>query len=159
MAGKYADLAKTYPAALPKDGAFQANVEALKKKVKKRKPADLAALYDRLRKEKDVLDAQVSEHNVKVAAAEQLLWAAYEQAGIESLALTDGRKIGVTDDISVSIEDREQLHAWIRTNKLESLMTVYSKTVESLTKQRLLAGQPAPDGVKLGSFKKTSYTK
>jgi len=92
-----------------------------------------------------------------VAAAEQLLWEAYEGEGIEKLDLAGGGLVSVTEDITVAVENRTALNAWAMANGLGSMMTLYSATVESVTKERLLAGAPLPKGVKVGSYKKTTY--
>jgi hypothetical protein len=158
MPGKNDGLARRFPAAEPRDAGYQAEVDAAKQDYQGDRSAEgLAGEYARLRGERDVLDEQLRALNVRVNAAEQMLWDALEASGLEAVRLKSGKNISMTRDVTVAVEDREAFNTWIREQHLESLFTVHAGKVLSMTKERLLAGEVLPAGVKVGSIKKTNY--
>ena len=82
-----------------------------------------------------------------------------EEERIEQLRLEDGTSISVYDEVSVKVVDQPALLKWIRRHKLASLLTMHSSRLGTLTKDRLLAQQEAPDGVDVGTFKRTKKLK
>ena len=159
MAGKYSKVAAQLPRADPKDGKFQEQVNARKAELGKTEQAagPLAKLYAGLKADKVELEAQEKALNINLAAVEQLMWSAFESAGVESLGLEGGGSISVSPDISVSVNNRDKMREWAVANGLERELTLYASTVESIMKQRLLAGADIPSCVTLGSYTKTNY--
>lgn len=160
--GKYSEIAAKLPREAQEVGPFQAAVEVEKATIFDRRPSALAARYHTFRRAKDAIESQERELNVRLAATEQLLWKAYEDAGTESIGLGEGVSVGVSDDVGVLVADRDRLNDWARANGLERQMTLYAPTILAVMKQRLLAGESAEDletaaGVKIGAFTKTTY--
>ena len=157
MVGKYAAEAKKLAPVEMKSNDYQAKINAAKDQYGTRTPGALTAEYKVKRKEKDAQEARLYAINVDICALEQLAWDALEDAGLESVKLEGGGSFGVVDDVTVAIEDPVAFGEWIRDNDLEGLLTVNAQRASSLVKERLLAQQDIPPGVRIGSFKKTSY--
>lgn len=182
MAGKYAGVAKRFPKADPKDLAFQEKVEAAKSprgadhgnQVRAEllalyeavrglntaddgTPASVATLYAQLRDVKDLVDAFLGSLNVRIAAAEQRMWDGFEDAGLEKVGLAGGGSVSVNPDVTIQVTDRDALNRWARRNKLGPRMTLYHPVVESIMREKILAGEELPSFIKVGSIKKTTY--
>jgi len=146
MAGKYSHLIDNLIRTLNTDAKHQEKVDAAKATISGT-PADLADLYRTLRGEKDELNDQLSEIQVRVDAVAQLLSDAYEQQGITSLKLDDGASVSVQLEPYARVEDKEAFRLWCLANGLERSMALPWTTANALTKERLLEGAPEPDGV------------
>jgi hypothetical protein len=158
MGGKYQEVAKRLPKAEPKDGAFQERVNKAKDEYRgDRTPSTLATKYAALRREKDELAEKESALNLQIAAVEQLMWDAFETGEVESLSLVGGGSVSVSDDVTAAVEDRAGLMAWVKKQGLESLLTLPAPTLLAMTKERVLAGDVLPDGVRVGTYKKTNF--
>jgi len=187
MAGKYAAASRRFPKADPRDQAFQERVDAAKKdargadharilraefdklagsvaaferveRPRRRETAsDIAHLYSDLRDLKDALDVFASDLNVRVAAAEQRMWDGFEAQKLEKVGLDGGGSVSVTQDVTIQVTDAAALNAWARENGLESKLTLYHSTVESIMRERILAGDAVPAFIKVGSINKTTY--
>jgi len=161
--GLYSKVAVGLPRAEPRDGKHQAAVDKRKAELSQAKemiaPAPLAKLYASLKADKAVLEAEEKALSVNLAAVEQLMWGAFESAGVESLRLDVGYVISVSPAISVSVADRAALNDWARQNGLQDQLTLPSPTIESIMKERLLAGAEIPACVTLGSYNKTNFRK
>lgn len=187
MAGKYAAAAKRFPKADPRDVAFQERVDLAKREARgpdharilrekfnhlvasveafertprvrvRETPSDVAHLYADLRDLKDALDLFASDLNVRVAAAEQRMWDGFEAQSLEKVGLASGGSVSVTEDVTIKVTDRAALNKWARESGLESQMTLYHPTVESIMRERILAGDAVPAFIEVGSIKKTTY--
>jgi len=161
MAGKYSGgVMDGLPKAMPSDPSFQEKVDVKKREIGgPYTPGSLAILYREARKKKDQLDDQVHEVNITVAAVEQLLWDAYEASGISSIKLDDGASVSVQTEPAASVKDHDALRAWAVANGYERSLTMPWQTVNAVAKERLLAGEPSPDGVELAVRTKTVLRK
>jgi hypothetical protein len=153
--GKYSSVVANLPRLAGEPG-FQAKVEEAKTQIFNRAPGDLAALYLRLRDVKDEIAAKESQLNVDLAAVEQLMWSAFEDAGLTSVKLSDGSSIRVQQEPFVTVLDRAAVRQWAEGNGLGESLQVPWMTLNSATKERLLAGLPAPDGVEV-SVRTTTF--
>jgi hypothetical protein len=158
MAGKYAEAcSKLDP--VDRSGPFQQKVEQAKANYSGRGAADLATAYAAIRAEKDSLAEQDSALNVHLAAVEQLMWDAYDAAGLTSLKLQSGASVRVGVEPSTTVTDRAALVAWAKANGLEGLLTLYAQTVGGIVRERLLSGLPMPDGVEVRARNVTVLTR
>ena len=155
--GKWSEAARDLPRVERLEPSYQAKVNEAKSGIENRTPGKLAALYKEKRKRKDEAESRVEAINVEIAAIEQLGWEALEDADLTSVKLEGGGSFGVTDDISVAVEDRAAFIAWLKENDLDSLLTVYSATAASIVKERIEAHEDIPPGIRVGSFKKTVF--
>jgi hypothetical protein len=158
-AKKYAEVARGLPRAEPRDLKYQARVDEAKALVADREPGSLVQAYKRRRALRDAVEDALSEINVGIAALEQLAWSAMEAQKLESLRVDGGGYFSPTPDVSVAVEDRDLLVAWFKANGLERALGPAHATVESITKERLLAGLALPDGVRVGAYTKTTWRK
>jgi len=158
--GKYTGALDGLPKALPTDPSFQEKVDTRKRELGELlSPAVLAHEYRVVRRSKDELDDQMKVKNIEVAAIEQLLWDAYEGAGVTSVKLEDGSSVSVQVEPVASVKDHDALRTWAVANGHERSLTMPWQTVNAVAKQRLLDGEPSPDGVDLAVRTKTILRK
>lgn len=118
---------------------------------------DLATAYTAARAERDRLAAEVSAVHVRLAALEALLaesqdggevgWGRYG-APPHGYRFPDGRTIYVTREPDCRVEDREAFRQWCVAHGYERDLRLWPSTMAKITKERLLAQQGEPDGVK-----------
>ena len=115
----------------------------------------LAALFAAYKAKKDDLESQVSDLNVGLEALSQLLCDALTDQSIEKLTLSNGATGFIQDTPYPQVKDKDALMAWIKKNKMQSLLGINYQTLKGLTNERLVAGQPPPTGVEV--FLKTQF--
>ncbi len=149
--GKYSAVLKGLAAEIRFEGSFRERVDALKTEfgTAYATSAQLAEAYAELRVEKSKIEAELKKVHVRIAAVEETMWGRFEDEGISSLKLTSGNTIRVQPEPHAQVQDRERLAQWVREQGLERLLALPWSTVNSLSKERLLAGDPIPDGVEL----------
>lgn len=158
--GKYTEVAKTLPRAVP-DAGWQARVNAKKAELVDRRPGALALRYKGRKLLKEALEEALTEVNAGIVACEQLAWEALEDQNLESVKIEGGGFFGKTDDVSVKATDPARLLAWVREKGMEGLLTLNAKTLESLVKERLVekVPDPVPPGVEVAAYVKTTFRK
>ena len=154
--GKYDKVAKTLPVATPKGGVFRDDVNSAKRVFTDRSPAALAAAFRAFKGKKAELESQVSRLTIRITAAEELMWDAFESEDRKQFYFDDGGSVSVNPDITIAVEDPDVLNKWVEENDLGRLRKLHSSTVGSIVKERLLAGLELPPGVRVGTWKKTS---
>jgi hypothetical protein len=107
----------------------------------------LAQRYAALRSEKEIVDETRSAIQLKIDAVAQMLIDQYETEGTTMLRLDSGQKVGLQYEPTAKVEDREKFRLWCIANGLERSLQLHSSTTISLVKERLLAGEPEPDGI------------
>jgi len=111
-------------------------------------PASLARLYRELRDTKDIINGELAAIEVELDAVSQLMTQHFESEGLTQVK-TDRELISVYVEPYSSVEDPEALRQWCVNEGLERRMSLAWSTVNSITKQRLEDGLPAPDGVRI----------
>jgi hypothetical protein len=119
----------------------------------------LARIFRDLRVIKKMFDEQEKVLNILLDAYGQLLVDQYEVEGTSSLKLDDGASVRVQYEPHATVVDREANRKWAIANGLENLLSLPWQTVNALTKESLLKGEPEPDGVSATSYPKVVYTK
>lgn len=151
--GKWTEVAKTLKRREEEPGPFRERVHALKDEVRALAIEQLKAAYRAARDEKEKIEAAESEVNARVKALEELLTDHYQQTGRDTpYYFDDGRRIEVSDQISVRSEDQDKVVAWAKASGYERLLTLNAKTLEGLVKKLVEAGQPVPDGVAVSAY-------
>jgi phage host-nuclease inhibitor protein Gam len=113
------------------------------------KASDLVALYVNARKNKDALEEELKAVNMEVEALTQMVIAAYEVEGVDSMRMPDlGFSVWQQDEPYVSTTDRDALLDWVKTEGLERSLQLPWQTLNAITKERLLNGEPEPPGTK-----------
>jgi len=128
------------------DVSWQAEVETAKSKIQLT-DTELIQAYVGLRGEKDQADEVLSHINLMLEAYKQLLADAYEAKGITSMKLDTGPSVSIQLEPKAKVEDRDAFREWCIENDLERSLVLPWQTANALTKERLLKGQPEPDGV------------
>lgn len=164
MAGKYAKVLKKLPRLRTTESPqYQEKVEALKtlltapsqeeerqKLGVERIPLQASVLaneYNDLRLAKEVLQAQLSEIELQIAAITQLLDDQFEAEGLTLVRLDDGARVMTRPEPYAVVKDPTKFRQWCIDQGLQEKMTLPWQTTNALTKERLLAGEPEPDGI------------
>jgi hypothetical protein len=149
VAGKYASVIDSLPRILGTEPAYQEKVQAVKDSIIGDFPyaSDLAREYAGLRAEKARAEDVVSDINLRLEAVAQLLTDQYEAEGTSMLRLEDGQSVSVQYEPYAQVVDKEAFRLWCLAQGLERSMALPWQTTNSLTKTRLLEGEPEPDGI------------
>jgi len=132
------------------DPRYQDKVNAVKETITDRRGVALATSWRDLRRQRDEVKAQLKKLQLQIDATAQLMDDAYEVEGVTSLTLLDGAdEIRRQDEPYSSCKDKDLTRLWFVREDLSNMLSVHPSTLAAFTKQRLLDGQPAPDGVEV----------
>jgi len=165
MAGKYASLRGKLPA-FEESQPFQERVNAAKQFVLAQgelrdtdgivvenlnaaNVSRLAALFAQRKAQKDAHEEQIAELNVELEALSQLLVEALEDQQIQKVELASGATCYLQDTPYPVVKDREALLAWIKKQKMASLLTIHYQTLKGIVNERLVGGKTVPPGVEV----------
>jgi hypothetical protein len=107
----------------------------------------VASAYADIRLEKAAVEAVLAEIQTRLDAIETILVDQYEAEGTTFLRLEDGMSVGVNFEPVAKVEDPEAFRLWCLANGYEKRMVLHPSTTQSVVKERLLEGEPEPDGV------------
>lgn len=149
--GKYSTVIDRLPRLLGAAPAYQEKVNAVKQAIAadpdfKLHASWLATEYAGLRAEKNTAEAVVSDVNLRLEAVSQLMTEQFEVEGVTSMKVA-GSAISVYMEPYAQVADKEAFRLWCVAQGLERQMSLPWQTTNSLTKARLLEGDPEPDGV------------
>jgi hypothetical protein len=156
MASKYAALFDKFPAEPPEDAKKQEKIELLKPQFAGLSATDLAQELAHQRNAEAELATQFALLTLRREALEQLLTATYENEAPEwgaygasesTLRLADGSKFEIRREPKASVIDKDANRLWAIANGMERLLALPWRTLDSTTKERLVNGDPEPDGV------------
>lgn len=162
--GKYAKVIDTLPRLLGTDAPYQEKVEAVKEAMRaeadyKQQGAYLAIKFAITRAEKDVVEENLKEVNLRLEAITQLMAEQYEVEGVTSLRLHTGASVRIQMEPYAVVNEREDFRLWCCSNGYERSLMLPWQTTNAITKERLLEGEPEPHGVKCYSKVKAVFTK
>lgn len=155
--GKYAAFKKVYPKVPFEATAFEKMREVLDSpaeggtflRVRDMTNTQLKDEYVKARRAKDALDVQVSLLETQIAAYTYLFVQRMEEDDVTALPFTDGVQLGSSVEPYPNVKDRAALYGWIKETGQEDLLTLNYQTLASITKQRLLEGEPIPPGIEV----------
>lgn len=160
--GKYTKITDHLPRTSGNDPNYQAKVEATKVRLLEQNAgygvSELAAHFVDLRKEKDIIEAHLSDCNLQIEAVSQLLGEQFEDEGLSTLKLKTGAAISIYMEPYAQVVDREAFRQWCIREGLETQLQLPWQTTNSLAKQRLLEGEPEPAGVAVFSKQRIRLT-
>lgn len=156
MPGKWSGLKDTVEK-MPVESEFQNKVNAEKTAYLQNSTAEKARVFCFLRDQKDKLESEIRELNVKLEALSQLMIEELEANGTDLFRLDSGDTLSIKDEPYVSVQDRSMFLSWIKATDQEDLLTVNYMTLSSMTKKRLVEGLSEPPGLKV--FIKQSITR
>ncbi len=87
--------------------------------------------------------------NVEIEALSQLLVDALETQNIQKVELASGAICFLQDTPYPVVKDREAVMAWIKKQKMTSLLSVHYQTLKAMTNERLIAGKPLIPGTEV----------
>ncbi len=157
--GKYTNVLVGLEAEVRGDESFRERVDELKKKLDASSSAELANAYGDLRLSKENLEKEEKDLNLRIAAVEEVMWSKFEDERITSLKLVNGRTVRIEPSPVASVIDHEALQQWVRDQGLQRLLKLPWQTLNSISKERLLAGEMPPAGVTVKARTKTVYSK
>ena len=148
--------------------AYQERVDQVKQTLVEVRVVELAAFYVSLREKKREIEEELGALNLQITACEQLL-AASQEAGAEgwglygvkdnAIRLPNGDTVRVQLEPSGKVVDKEAFRLWCLANGYERELQLWPSTMNALVKERLLAGEPEPDGCEAYSYTKIVYTR
>ena len=157
--GKYANVLVGLAKEVRGDASARERIDEIKKKLDASSSAELANAYGALRAEKDENERLEKDINVRIMAVEEALWEKFEDEGVTSLKLTNGRTVRIEPAPVAKVIDKESLMQWVRDQGLQRLLSLHSGTLNSLTRERLLAHEPLPGGIEVKTRTRTVYAK
>lgn len=162
--GKYDHLVDSLPTLQREEPTYQAKVDAKKREIYEElgealSSPSMAILFKRAREDKDGAERILYDINLELTAITQMLIDRYEIDGITSTRLDTGETVSIQYEPYAVVEDKEKVWQWCKDNGYEREMQLNWKTLNAITKERLLQGQPEPDGVRAHSLVKPSYRK
>jgi hypothetical protein len=118
----------------------------------------LAKILQSARALKEEKEQEVSQLNVEIEAATQMLTELLTEEGINSFETSDGWKfIGkVSVFVSISDEGKAEFYQWLRKHDHGEMFSVNYMTASAMVKERIENGLEIPPGVKI--FAKESIT-
>lgn len=153
MASKYASILAKLPRLIGEEPEYRKKVEAVAAAMKddptfESNGSALARTYVAARAEKAAAEAVLSEINLRIAAVESLLSPQYEAEGTSTIKLDTGESVAIQPEPYAMVADRDAFRQWCLDNGYADAMTLHHQTMNSITKERLLNGEPEPNGVK-----------
>ena len=131
-------------------------------------PSLLADRYIFLRSQEDDLLEELSKITIQLDAFEQLLadsqevnvggWGEYG-VNDKALRLPDGTTVRVDREPYGQVKDKEAFRLWCIKNGYETQLQLWPSRMNAIVKERLLVGQPEPDGCESFSKFKIVLTK
>ncbi len=109
----------------------------------------VASMYADRDAKKKQLEAEISQLNIELEALSSIGVDLLEDAGLQKIDLATGGYVTISDKPYTGTEDREKVMAWIKKNKLTSLLTMNYQTLSGMNNDRLIAGKPLIPGTKI----------
>lgn len=131
------------------------NAIALLKRIAagKESAAGIAEGFHAVRVTLDRIDAWKSSMQLLLDAYEQLMLDRMEREEVKSLGLLSGASVSTYVEPYGKVVDKVAFRRWCVDNGYEAQLQLWPGTMNSITKERLLAGAPTPTGVEV--FAKT----
>lgn len=157
---KYAEVVKHLAAAPAEDQSYQSKVDAVKAEIGSvdvHTPESLAKLHREAYLQKSAINDELYDLNVRIAALDQMLVESHDSetpgwgthgASENTIRLASGHSLSVQYEPTAQVEDKDRFRQWCIDNGLANSLQLWPSTTAAITKERLLAGQPEPDGVK-----------
>lgn len=165
--GKYDAVLPGLKPLPPSDLSYQEKVERVKADVGLRQADELAEAYIALRHEKKAVEKQLYDVNLRIEAHEQLLAESQERGGAgwgeygvkeNALRLSSGDTVRIQREPYGQVRDKEAFRLWCIANGYERQLQLWPTTMNAVCKERLMVGEPEPDGCETFAKTKVVYT-
>lgn len=167
--GKYDHVLPGLRRDAPEDvKSCQDEINAVKAKVTDRDARSMAIEYAKLRRARVLLDEEISALFIQIKAYEQLLADSQERQaagwgdyGVKdnAIKLADGAVVRVRQRPQGKVVDAEAFRIWCIENGYERQLSLHPSRMDSIVKERLVAGEAPPDGTEAVSYTQVSYGK
>lgn len=145
--GKYNNVVKNLPVLDNNTPDRRAKLEELKAETFDKTPAEHSSTLVALKQSKARIEKELSNLQLSIDACAELLSETFEVAGITNMKLDSGHIVFLERVPHAQVEDRAANLLWAEANGFRSLLQLHFQTLNALTKEALLAGEPEPDGV------------
>ena len=147
--GKYKGI--TLPRMIGVKPGYYEKVLALKEEIERdpefrRYASTIASTYGELRREAEVVAAQLSDIKLRLTAVMLLMIDQFEVEGETGLTLTSGDKIRWQPEPHLIVTDKEEFRAWCLGQGLERDMVLLWGKANKLVKEMLINGEAQPPG-------------
>lgn len=129
-----------------KDGRVPKGVPNILSLIPLRSPSEIAEAYCIARVNKEDIQETLKRADLLLTAISQLLAEAYETHKLSQLDLTTEGKISVYPEPYLKVLDEEEFRQWGLVNGLEKSFKMPWQKANAIGKERLVAGEPEPDG-------------
>jgi hypothetical protein len=151
MPSKYAKLRDSLPH-FQHEQTFQDKVNAVKTRICGENPEDanvsyLASELLRLKSEKEQFENCISNLNIQIEAASQLIIERMQSEEIEKISLSNGSTCYLAYEVYPSIKNKSALIDWVKKHKMSSSLALPWQTLRGVCNEFSLAGKPLPEGV------------
>lgn len=123
----------------------------------------LLSIYDHARETQEECEKLQSKLNVIIEGCSQIFCERFESRDVTSQKFRDGSQLVLKDEPYPFLDTKndpaakDKFYAWLKKQKLTSLLTLNAQTMKSMIKERLLNGETIPPGIDV--FMKTSVTR
>lgn len=122
--------------------------------------AGLEEKYRVLHDTKTSLDGSVKAINRRLAVLEAIFAERFTEQDIKTMNFESGHRVTVRFETPLKTENKEAFIEWLKSNGMESQLTVYDATLKSISKGVLAETGKLPDGIVQGELVAVvSYTK
>lgn len=146
----------------------QMEIDQLKDGYENLPAVDIAMKYAVARHKRDLLRAEESVLQLELDALTQILvasqdegtdpaWGAYG-ANDNAIRLPNGDSLRINHEPASNVVDPEAFRLWCIANGYERKLQLHAGTRESIVAERMLAAEPPPDGLEVGTWTKLTFT-
>lgn len=166
-AGKYAEVLEELPKSFGEEPARQVKINAIKAEIArdaKEKEieltgAELTRRYGEARAEKLRIALLEKANSLVLSSYEQLLAERFERDETSRVVLNDGGAVTIYYEPHAKLVDGAANRKWCMENGYENDLQLMWSKLNSITKERLLAGEDEPTGVVAVALLKVRYNK
>lgn len=154
---KYASVLPGLSPLPPEDESFQQRIDALKAELISMTPLGLVEHYIEVRRNLAAIALVEKNMNLRLEALTQMLvfsqdagdemWGQYG-VGDNAVRLSSGDTVRVKAEPYSHVVDKDAFRLWCIDNGYGRQLQLHSSTTNAITKERLVAGQNPPEGVK-----------
>jgi hypothetical protein len=160
--GKYKGI--TLPRMIGVKPSYYDKVNALREEIEQdpefqRQAGTIAQTYAALRREAEVVAAQLSDIKLRLTAVMLLMIDQFENEGETGLTMRNGDKVRWNPEPHLVVTNKEEFRLWCLQNDLERDMVLPWGKANKLVKEMLLDGRGEPPGAECYMRPKVSFTK
>lgn len=165
--GKYAHVIDKLPKTFNLEVGYQERVDIMIDHFRKTTAeagvaldaSTLAALYEEVRLEKNQIDDELSEANLKLEAVEQMVVKEFDACNITTVKTKTGSSIRAEVHPHAVVTNKEIFRLWCLDNGYAEQMTLPWATTNALVKERILEAEKDPPGIEVVAMPRVVFRK